>query len=614
MNSLDQPHHDGSALYVSNMTPILGDVVALRLRVPSGFPTRSVHVRYLCDGEPQFRTAAMGQSSSLETWWMVRDVPVHNPTLQYRWLIEGGPSGYTWVNGSGVHDRDVPDADDFRILAYPSPPAWSADAIIYQVFLDRFARSVEADARHLPDWANPVAWDDPVSIAPGAAAHQLYGGDLPGVRSKLDYISALGANTIYLTPFFPATSSHRYDASTFEHVDPILGGDQALIDLVEACHARGLRVLGDITTNHTGVTHEWFQTALADPSSPEHDFYLWRADGGYEGWLDVPSLPKLNYRSAELRRRMFGEDGIIRKWLSAPYNLDGWRVDVANMTGRYRDHDDYAEVARQMRAAMDAIGDKLLVAEHGHDLHCDVPGDGWHGAMNYSGFTRPLWTWLRQPGEAPQFLGSPLMVPRLSATQAAETMQAFAAQLPWSVSTHSFNLAGSHDTTRIATLVNDPDVQVAAAVLVYTMPGIPMVTYGDEIGMPGAFGEDGRRPFPWNDNLDANPLLGVYRQLSEVRHRLASLRHGGLRWVTTTDDCLVYLRETFDEATLVAVHRRAHDPVSVRLAILPGLASAHTLFGATPTVLADRVELGADRPGATICTWRTGRSRPWPSG
>ena len=613
MKLLEQPHHDGSDLYVSNLAPSLGDVVTLRLRVPAGYQARSVHVRYLSDGEPEFRTAAIEQSSPLETWWTVRDVPVRNWTLQYRWLIEGGPNGYAWLNGSGLHDHDVPDADDFRILAYIAPPAWSADAIVYQIFLDRFARSPEADAREPPAWAAQAAWGDPVSMAPVTAAQQFYGGDLLGVRAKLDYISALGANTIYLTPFFPAGSGHRYDASTFDHVDPLLGGDQALADLVEACHARGLRVLGDITTNHTGATHEWFQTALNDPSSPEHDFYYWQPDGSYAAWLDVPSLPKLNYGSAELRRRMFGEGGVIRKWLSDPYNLDGWRVDVANMTGRYRDRDDYTEVARQMRAAMDAVGDKLLVAEHGHDLHRDVPGDGWHGAMNYSGFTKPLWTWLRQPREAPQFLGSPLIVPRLGGARVAQTMQAFAAQLPWSVRTHSFNLACSHDTTRIATLVNDPDVQVAAAALVYTMPGIPMVTYGDEIGMQGAFGEDGRRPFPWNDDLAGNPLLTAYHRLAEARNDLDSLRHGGLRWVAANDECLVYLRETPDETTLVAVHRQAQDPVSVRLALLPGVARARTVFGQGPTVVGDCVELGADHPGATVCTWRNGQPGPWAS-
>lgn len=256
---------------------------------------------------------------------------------------------------------------------------------------------------------------------------QLYGGDLDGVVEHLDHIQALGATTVYLTPFFPARSNHRYDASTFTAVDPVLGGDAALARLADAVHERGMTLLGDFTTNHTGAAHEWFLAARADPAAPERDHYFWLSDTDadtdaesldYVAWLGVPSLPKLNYASTQLRQRVFDDpQGVVRRWLG-PRGLDGWRVDVANMTGRQGVQDLNHEVAAQMRAAMvDQHPEALLVGEHCHDYTLDVPGDGWHGVMNYAGFCRPLWTWLCDPDDAPDFLGSPVLVPRLGERQ-----------------------------------------------------------------------------------------------------------------------------------------------------------------------------------------------------
>ena len=134
---------------------------------------------------------------------------------------------------------------------------------------------------------------------------QVFGGDLTGIESRLDYIADLGANVIYLTPFFPSQSNHRYDATTFDAVDPLLGGDRALASLSAAAHARGIRLLGDLTTNHTGSGHEWFLAAQADHSSPERAFYYWKEEPpGYACWLGHPRLPKLNYSSPVLWDRL----------------------------------------------------------------------------------------------------------------------------------------------------------------------------------------------------------------------------------------------------------------------------------------------------------------------
>jgi Glycosidases len=615
---LSQPHHDGSALYVSNLRPRLGDTVTLRVRVPHEADVSAVHVRLTPDAEPKFVDAVIERRTDEETWWKA-EIICRNPITNYRFILEGGTTLYQWLNGTGMHQRDVPDAADFRIVTFAAPPDWAADAIVYQVFPDRFAKAVE---RPVPAWAVAADWDDPVDLSNALTSRQLYGGDLDGVIAHLGHLQSLGVNVLYLTPFFPARSNHRYDASSFDRVDPVLGGDEALTRLIDAAHAIGMKVLGDFTTNHTGDTHEWFQKAQADPECDERGFYFW-ADGGYVSWLGVKSLPKLNYDSQVLRQRVFEDpNGVVRKWISGSHGLDGWRVDVANMTGRHKAQDLNQELARQMREAMrDARPDSLLIGEHCHDFALDAMGDGWDGVMNYAGFTRPIWTWLRDKDFAPKFLGSPLMVPRLGGSSVMETMREFGAHAPWRSIRHSFNLVGSHDTTRIRTLVGEDSRHVdAAAGLLFTMPGIPMMTYGDEIGMRGDYGEDGRRTMPWDaaqpnteqlkteqlsDERWDTRLLEVYRGLIAARNGSHALRHGGLRWVYADDDALVFLRESAEQTALVHCARAAHAPIEIPTRHLRGVATAHTAYGRDLNLKGDGVSLTTDTPGTNIWTWPT---------
>ncbi|MDF8266365.1 glycoside hydrolase family 13 protein [Luteipulveratus flavus] len=610
---LDRPHHDGSALYVSTSAPEPGERVRVRVRVPRAYDTQEVHVRQVTDGEPEFRSLRVVVQDDVESWWE-GEVVCHNPVTSYRFILKGGPGGYAWLNGTGVHDRDVPDAADFRLTTYAPPPEWALDSVVYQVFPDRFARSsgrppVADDA---PDWAIPAPWDEPVLTDREYDGHQLYGGDLDGVREHLDHLERLGVTTLYLTPFFPGRSNHRYDAESFERVDPVLGGDEALRLLVREAHARGLRVMGDLTTNHTGVTHEWFVAAQADPEAPERDFYLYDESGDYVSWLGVKSLPKLNHQSGGLRERLFdADDSGVRRWLQGDDALDGWRVDVANMTGRWGAQDVNHQVARHMRkVVVDTRPDALLVGEHCHDHSQDAMGDGWHGVMNYSGFTRPVWTWLRDNDFAPKFLGSPLMVPRLGGDAVAATMDEFGAIVPWRSRAHSFTLVGSHDTTRVRTLVGeDPSYVVVAAGLLLTMPGIPMITYGDEIGMEGAFGEDGRRPMPWDESDWETDLFDAYRQLVAARRELVALRRGGLRWVHTDEDALVFLRETPEQTVLVLC---ARGPVRVGLPVdrLPGIERSRTVVG--KPLQRNGAEATIDAPGPQVSVWAWDEQRGTP--
>ena len=600
-----EPHHDGSELYVPAGTPGLGDVVPVRLRVPAGYGEQGVHVRYVQDGEPFLAAARFDREDDGDRWY-VAEVPVHNPVTGYRFLLDH-PGGYRWVNGRGTRHRDVPDIADFRLTIHDPGPDWLRDGVVYQVFPDRFARSAHsahAGEPELPDWAvRAPSWDAEPPATGRETGAMVYGGDLRGIAERLDHLERLGVDVLYLTPVFEATSVHRYDAATFDRVDPLLGGNAALADLSAAVHARGMRIMGDLTTNHTGIGHEWFERALADRSAPEADFYYWDAsEAGYVGWKGMPWLPKLDYASAELARRMVsGADSVTARWLSEPYGLDGWRVDVANMTGRYGAQDDASHVARLMRSTMAAVRpDLALVAELSHDPSADLAGDGWHATMNYAAFTRPVWSWLRP--ETGDVWELPARVAPRPAGAMVAAMREFSSAVPWQVAARQWNLLGSHDTPRIRTLLGGDRALLEVAVgLLVTMPGTPMVFAGDEVGAEGSNGEHARTTMPWDDaGRWDNKTFGLYRSLLALRRSSVALRRGGLRWIDVGSDAVAFLREVPGESVLVLAARAPWSGARVH-----GLArEGENLYGGAPLRVDDdgAAHLPGDGPGLQV--WR----------
>jgi alpha-glucosidase len=605
-----EPHHDGSALHVDGTTAALGERCTLRLRVPRqwGVATR-VWVRSVQDAEPRYDQAVM--TGDVDGWqWWEASMLVANPVAHYRFLIEapgedGTGTTYSSLNNQGLFARDVSDYHDFRHTTAGAAPGWSADAVMYQVFPDRFARSADAAARPTPDWAVACAWDTPVQGKSQDTARQFYGGDLAGVRDKLDHLAELGVDIVYLTPFFPARSNHRYDASTFAHVDPLLGGDQALIDLVEAAHARGMKVMGDLTANHTGDAHEWFRRAQADPDSPEADYYYFNADhSDYESWWGVKSLPKLNWASEGLREAFVtGEDSVVAHWLKAPFNLDGWRIDVGNMTGRLGAQDLNHEVARLIRDRIQEINPQaLLLGEETSDAGPDLDGFGWQGAMTYSNFTRPMWQWLCKDNARVDFFGTPLDGPnRIDAEDFHSTHQDLASAFSWPVLNANMNALNTHDTARAASLMI-PGGQIVAAAVAFTLPGIPVVFAGDEFGLEGWNGESSRTPMPWDEPARVvTDLRDAYGRLAALRHTSPALA-GGLRWVMADGDVLAFVRESPQETLLVVAARADIAGLPLDVLGLSGVdaAAREPVFHTGTYAIHDHVDLAG--PGAYI--WR----------
>jgi alpha-glucosidase len=554
---LDEPHHDGSELYV--------DGEDVRVHVPR--EVDAVALRYVEDGEGRgVEATPIGDG-----WWTAR-LPMTNPVMNYRWLLTGGEVGYAWLNGLGLVGHDVPDADDF-VASTDAGPDWHLNSVVYEIFPDRFATTgAGADP---PEWAVPRTWHERPNGRAPETPYEWFGGDLPGVEAHLDHIERLGANVIYLTPVFPAGSTHRYDATTFEHVDPLLGGDEALASLTRAAHVRGMRVVSDLTTNHTGDKHEWF-------ANGERELYLFDESGDYEAWWGIKTLPKLNWVSPELRRRM---QHVTRKWLEPPFELDGWRVDVANMSGRTHGTDLNRDVAPTLRRAL--TDHALLVAEHFHDYRPDFRG--WHGVMNYAGFSKPVWIWLRGDFEQPAF-EMPVPLPRLDGDAVTATMRAFRAGVPWQFSLHSWSILDSHDTARFRTVARSEAHQLVGVGLQMTTPGVPMLFAGDELGMEGEWGEDARRPIQWDEPLPR--MFEEYRRLIALRRSSEALARGGIRYAYIDGDVIAYLRETRNERLLCLASRAAHEPVR-----LP-VRAEETLYGDDPE------DDGFPADGPSFHVWR----------
>jgi alpha-glucosidase len=322
-------------------------------------------------------------------------------------------------------------------------------------------------------------------------------------------------------------------------------------------------MMGDLTTNHCGREHPWLQRALNSKKARQREYFYWDSSvkHGYEGWWGLASLPKLNYNSKKLRELMYSASGsIVKKWLKKPYSLSGWRIDVGNMTGRYRGEDINREVVLGIRQAVEEVNDQAwLLAENADHFPSDLDGFGWHGTMNYNGFMRPIWGWLnKNPQVERSFFGVPVSIPSFSGSEVVLAMKEFSATIPWRNFVSSMLLLDSHDTARFRSVVGgDRERHLAGMGLLLTYPGVPSIYAGDEIGLEGGWGEDGRRTIDWSKKNWDQEFLSEVQKLVHVRRKSDALAHGGLRWVLIEDEILAFIRESKREALLIVVSRSA---------------------------------------------------------
>jgi alpha-glucosidase len=561
-------HHDGSSLYVSNPLPTSGETVTLWVRTPVNSPVQRMFLRTAPEGEPNWGELTIDHQDSISAWWCV-DVRVNVPLLNYRFKILTPGEAY-YLTQYGVNRNDSPDWFDFRLLADFAAPNWLPDTVFYQIFPDRF---FNADSSLTPPegaWSRDgfTVQRREWGLAPlpykEAGNLDFYGGDLPGITEKLDYLTDLGVNALYLNPIFVSASNHRYDIRDFYTVDPHLGGNEALVALRRALDERNMRLILDITLNHTGSDHPWFVSAQNELGAPTSEYYtFYERPHRYETWLGVNTLPKLNYRSEALRNTIYREpDSAIRRWLREPYCIDGWRLDVYNTMARQGMNQMLHKVSRQVRRAVKSDNPQAyLFGEHFFDATPHLQGDELDAVMNYAGFNIPTWRWLigyeSSSETRPEIADRTLY----SSEAYSEHLSRYRTAVPWVITRQQFNQLCSHDTTRILRILGgDKNLLRLAVALLMTYPGVPCIYYGDEIGMDGGRDPDNRRTMPWNEAEWDNDLRAYYKRLIQFRRTSPALMHGGFQMLYAADGLIVFQRESHEQQ-IIFIGFRGPDPL-----------------------------------------------------
>jgi len=601
-------HHDGSPFYRTPKHPEVGEPIRIRLRVDAAAPIEDVLLRWTPDGEQTFERMALVENLGPAAVYEVL-IEAVQPIIGYSFLILSR-EGVCWLSAAGISDHQPLDATAFRIRTDHRPPRWLGEAVFYQIFPDTFANgdpalNPEALSLSYPGfsprthpWGARVA--DALPFADG-----FFGGDLIGVTQRLDYLSGLGIDAIYLNPVFQAPSNHRYDVVSYTRVDPRLGGNEALVGLRSALEERGMRYVLDVVPNHCGVLHPWFQKAVADPNAPEAEFFTFTDHPeDYHCWLHFPSLPKLRYDAERLRGLMFtDEDSVFRRWLRRPYQADGWRIDVANMLGRQgflQMNDALARLIR--RVVKETNPEAYLLGEHFFDATDQLQGDMWDGVMNYAGFYVPLMHWLAGFSQFTWHLG-PIVSERPYSTEAlAATWRSRMAAIPWASALSQLNSLGTHDTDRLTTrLAGDEALERIAIVLQFAFPGVPSIFYGDELRLANVPKYGSRACMDWDAATERAGFHDLYRGLISLRRKHAVFREGGFQILYAAGDVLAFQREHPDGRLLVVANRGSavFDVLDVRHgAIADGTELREVFSERTVDVVEGRLPIGLGRGAA----------------
>lgn len=446
-------------------------------------------------------------------------------------------------------------------------PAWVRDAIFYEIFPDRFAGS---DRVVKPGVLEP--WDAPPT------RHGFKGGDLLGIVDHLGYLEELGVTALYLTPIFQSASNHRYHAYDYLTVDPMLGGDAALRELLDAAHGRGMRVILDGVFNHSGRGFWPFHHVLENGADSPYRRWFHFDDAaldagqpllaypppgtppsalGYRGWWGLAALPKLNTNEPAVREYLLA---VAEHWLR--FGIDGWRLDVPEEIDDERFWQDFRRRCRAIRPDAYLVGEIWRVAPewvHGDRLDALMDYPLTEAILSFAGGSRLDMDVVRghdeysthvAPADGPAFAG------RLVDLLAAYEPETVAAQL---------NLLGSHDTPRLRTVLGDDLTGVRLATLIQmTLPGAPCIYYGDEIGIAGGNDPDCRRAFPWDEPAWDHDLRAFVRGLVGARAAEPALRAGQVNIVAAVGGAVAYERRDGDTRLVIAINA-ADDPVQLEL-------------------------------------------------
>ena len=438
------------------------------------------------------------------------------------------------------------------IMASPNAPApindiyqkraadWRNGAVVYQVFVDRFVPPTNLKEKaalypapdKLHEWTETphgTGYDYTLKTYPHVL--DFWGGDIPGLRTKLGYVKELGANVLYLQPIFQSPSNHKYDTEDYFKVDPQYGSEADLWGLKDDVHGLGMKLMLDGVFNHIGVTSPIFETARANVKDPRRDWFFFGNEypNGYLGWAGVASLPRLKLETPAARSYLWGgKDSVVQHYLKK--GIDGWRLDVAFELGpTYLT--ELTKAAHRVRPGSSVVGE---ISGYPSEW---VPAVD--GVFNFS----------------PVAVAQKMLDGSISGGRAGRILSDMVRDTGLEPLLQSWLLAENHDTPRLAsTTPAVADRKVTAAVQ-FTFPGSPCVYYGQELGMTGKGDPENRAPMRWDLVNDQNPDYHWMKQLIAIRKRHVALRIGDYRGLET-DRLVGFARTTnkLSETVIVLIN------------------------------------------------------------
>ena len=545
--------------------------------------------------------------------------------FRYCFEVQSGTEKY-YYGRCGI-SREILEYYNFVVVPGFSTPDWAKGAVMYQIFTDRFyngdkSNDVETNEYYyIGDYSQRVTnWD---KYPANMGVREFYGGDLQGVMDKLDYLQDLGVEVVYFNPLFVSPSNHKYDIQDYDYIDPHYGkivddggevlpngvtdnsqatkykkrttglknleaSNELFIKLVEELHRRGMKVILDGVFNHCGSFNKWMDReriyegekdyepgAYISADSPYRSYFRffkeepenWPYNGNYDGWWGHDTLPKLNYEdSVKLENYILY---IGRKWVSPPYNVDGWRLDVAADLGRSNEYNH--DFWKKFRTAVkDANPSALILAEHYGDPSDWLKGDEWDTVMNYDAFMEPI-TWFltgmekhsdeaREEllGNIDNFIGS--MAHHMS-NMLTPSLQV------------AMNELSNHDHSRFLTRTNhmvgrvehlgpeaaneyvNKAVMREAVVMQMTWVGAPTIYYGDEAGVCGFTDPDNRRTYPWG--REDYELIAFHKEAIRIHKEHPALRTGSLKILGGEENVLSYARFKGNDRIVIVINNRS---------------------------------------------------------
>ena len=605
---------DETENYRTPFEPEPGDVVNVRIRTKKN----NVDLVYLVYED---KKKVMDLADSRDGFdYYEANIPLGTETVRYYFEIYTGKLN-CYYNRMGVV-REIDPHYSFGIVPGFKTPEWAKGAVMYQIFVDRFCNGdmsndvvtgeycyIDEHVQRVEDW---YRWPQSMDV------RDFYGGDLQGVWDKLDYLQGLGVDVIYFNPIFVSPSNHKYDSQDYDYIDPHYGkivsdggdslnwGDKDnshaskyikrvtdyenleasnafFARFVGEVHKRGMKVILDGVFNHCGSFNKWLDReriyehqqgyekgAYITGDSPYrtffrfHNEYDWPYNQFYDGWWGHDTLPKLNYEDSPMLYEYIMK--IARKWVSPPYNVDGWRLDVAADLGHSNEynHQFWRDFRRNVK---EANPEAIILAEHYGEAKSWLQGDQWDTVMNYDAFMEPV-TWFLTGMEKHSDEYSEGMFGNSDCFISA--MQYHMASFYAPSLMTAMNELSNHDHSRFLTRTNHKVGRVAhlgseaaeheinkavfreAVVMQMTWPGAPTIYYGDEAGLCGFTDPDNRRTYPWG--REDRELIQFHKDMIAIHKENRELIEGSLKFLANDYQLLCYGRFTDRAKTVVAVN------------------------------------------------------------